>query len=192
MTPFKTMGVGLLCVLLALASVGSARAHGLEENRATFVLRDQNHVSVTLFITFSEALHRALAPDRSFQDFVMAHAAMSPEAFKAALLKAQGTFQAQTSIETAGGHRLLLERWRWPEPAAVQQVLRERAMQALAAPNEHPFETALEVRAELQAAKAVASLRVSFPPAFQRVLVVSYQPKQVWVEPQQASPEIKF
>ena len=192
MKTLNKIGAGLLWVLLTLVSVGSARAHGLEENRATFVLRDQNHVSVTLFITFSEALHRALAPDRSFQEFVMAHAAMSPEAFKVALLKAQSTFQAETRTETADGHRLLLERWRWPEPAAVQQALRERAMQALAAPNEHPFEAALEVRAEIQAAKAVASLRVSFSPAFQRVLVVSYQPKQVWVEPQRASPEIRF
>ncbi len=192
MTPFNKFAAGLLCVFLALAGVGTADAHGLEENRAMFVLRDQNHVSVTLFITFSEALHRVLAPERSFQDFVMASSAMSPEAFKAALLKAQSTLQAQASAETADGHRLLFERWRWPEPAAVQQVLRERAMQALAAPNEHPFETALEVRAELQATKAIASLRVSFPPAFQRVLVVSYQPKQVWVEPLHASPEIKF
>jgi hypothetical protein len=192
MAPFNKMAAGLLCALLTLTGVGSANAHGMEENRATLVLRDQNHVSVTLFITFSEALHRVLAPERSFQEFVLAYATMSPEPFKEALLKAQSTFQAETSTETADGHRLVLERWRWPEPAAVQQVLLERAMQALAAPNEHPYETALEVRAELQAAKAIASVRVSFPPAFQRVLVVSYQPKQVWVEPRRASPEITF
>jgi hypothetical protein len=127
-----------------------------------------------------------------FQEFVLAYAAKTPEAFKAAVLKAQSSFQAETSAETADGHRLLLERWRWPEPAAVQQVLRERAMQALATPNEHPYEAAIEVRAEIQAAKPIASVHVSFPPAFQRVLVVSYQPKQVWAEPRHASPEITF
>lgn len=192
MTLFKQIAAGFLCAFLTLTGVGSANAHGLEENRATLVLRDQNHVSVTLFITFSEALHRTLAPKRSFQEFVLTHSAMAPEDFKAALLKAQSKFQAETSVETADGHRLLLDRWRWPEAAAVQQVLRERAMQSIATPNEHPYEEALEVRADLQAAKPIAPLRVSFPAAFQRVLVVSYQPKQVWVEPQSASPEITF
>lgn len=192
MPPFNQIVTGLLCVLLTLAGAGSASAHGLEENRATLVLRDQNHVSVTLFITFSEALHRVLAPERSFQDFVLVHAAMPSEAFKALLIKAQSRFQAETHAESADGHRLLFERWVWPEPAAVQQVLRERAMQTLAAPNEHAYETALEVRSDFKATKAITSVHVVFPPAFQRVLVVSYQPKQVWFEPQRASPEIKF
>lgn len=193
MAAFHHMAAGLLCVLLTLAGVGSAGAHGLTENRATLVLRDQTHVSVALFITFSDALHRVLAPERSVQEFVLAHAAMPPEVFKAALRKAENQFQTEMRAETADGRRLLFERWTWPEPAAVQQVLRERAMLTLAAPNEHnAHEAALEVRAECLATKAIQSVRVSFPPAFQRVLVVSYQPKQVWVEPQRASPEITF
>jgi hypothetical protein len=183
----------LLCVLLAMMTgVGSAGAHGLAENRATFVLRDQNHVSVTLFITFSEALHRVLAPERSFQEFVLAHAAMPPEIFKSALFEAERSFQAETQAQTADGHRLLFERWIWPDPATVQLALRERAMQALVAPNDHAHEAALEVRAECQSAKAIHSVRATFPAAFARVLVVSYQPKQVWVEPLRASPEITF
>ncbi len=192
MTPFKHIAAGLLCVLLTMAGVGTAGAHGLAENRATFVLRDQNHVSVTLFITFSEALHRVLAPERSFQEFVLAHAAMPPEAFEAALIEAQNRFQAETQAETADGHRLLFERWTWPDPATVQLALRERAMQALVAPADHAHEAALEVRAECQAAKAIHSVRATFPAAFARVLVVSYRPKQVRVEPLRASPEITF
>jgi hypothetical protein len=192
MAPFKHLFAGLLCMLLTMTGVGSAGAHGLAENRATLVLRDQNHVSVTLFITFSEALHRVLAPERSLQEFVLTYAAMPPETFKAALRKAQSQFQAETRAETADGHQLLFERWTWPEPAAVQQALRERAMQALVAPDDHAHEAALEVRAECQAANAIHSVRATFPPAFARVLVVSYQPKQVWVEPQRASPEITF
>lgn len=192
MAPFNHIAAGLLCVLLTLAGVGTAGAHGLAENRATLVLRDQNHVSMTLFITFSEALHRALAPEHSFQEFVLAHAAMPPEAFKAALLKAQNRFQAEMHAETADGHRLLFVRWTWPDPATVQLALRERAMQALVAPSDHAHEAALEVRAECQAAKAIHSVRATFPAAFSRVLVVSYQPKQVWVEPLRESPEITF
>jgi hypothetical protein len=193
MAAFKHLFAGLLCVLLAMMTgVGSAGAHGLAENRATFVLRDQNHVSVTLFITFSEALHRVLAPERSFQEFVLAHAAMPPEIFKSALFEAERSFQAETQAQTADGHRLLFERWIWPDPATVQLALRERAMQALVAPNDHAHEAALEVRAECQSAKAIHSVRATFPAAFARVLVVSYQPKQVWVEPLRASPEITF
>ena len=192
MAPFKHLFAGLLCVLLTMTGAGSAGAHALAENRATFVLRDQNHVSLTLFITFSEALHRALAPERSFQEFVLAHAAMSPEAFTAALLEVQNRFQAETQVETADGHRLFFERWIWPDPATVQLALRERALQALVAPSDHAHEATLEVRAECQAVKAIHSVRAKFPGAFARVLVVSYQPRQVWVEPLRASPEITF
>ena len=108
MAPSKSIAAGLLCVLLAMGGVGSADAHGLAENRATFVLRDQNHVSMTLFITFSEALHRALAPQRSFQEFVLAYAAMPPDDFKATLLKAENQFQTETQAETPDGHRTLV------------------------------------------------------------------------------------
>jgi hypothetical protein len=192
MTPFHHIPTGFLCLLLTLTGTPTASAHGLEENRATLVLRDQNHVSATLYITFSEALHRALSPELSFQEFVLAYAAMPPEVFEAALLKAQSQFEAEIRAETSDGRRLFFKRWTWPAAVAVQQTLRERAMRAIAAPNEHAYETALEVRAELQATKAIESVRVSFPLAFQRVLVVSYKPNQVWVEPQRASSAIKF
>jgi hypothetical protein len=186
------IAAGLLGALLTIAGTGAAAAHELAENRATLVLRDQNHVSVTLFIAFSEALHRALAPRSSLQEFLLAHAAMPPEAFKAALSKAESRFEAETGAETADGRRLVFERWAWPEPAAVQRSLRERAMQALVAPGEHAHETVLEVRAEFQSTRAIESVRVRFPSALERVLVVSYRPKQVWVEPTGPSPAITF
>lgn len=192
MAALRHVAAGLLCIWLMLVGIGTAGAHELSGNRATLVLRDQTHVSVTLFITFSDALHRALAPERRFQAFLLAHAAMPPEAFEAALLMVENRLQSETSAETTDGDRLLFERWVWPEPAAVQQALRERAMQALVAPGEHAHEEVLEVRAELQASKAIQSIRVKFPAALQRVLVVSYQPKQVWAEPQRVSPGINF
>jgi hypothetical protein len=192
MARFHHLVTGVLCALLTLAAADATHAHGLAENRATFVLRDHHHVSVTLFITFSEALRRELAPERSLQDFVLAYAALQPAVFEAVLRKAQNQFEAKTRAETADGHQLLFERWTWPDAATVQQALRERAMVLLVAPDDAAHERALEVRAEGHAAQPIASLRVHFPPAFQRVLAVSYQPQQVWVEPQGPSPAIKF
>jgi hypothetical protein len=42
-----------------------APIHELQDNRATLVLRDKTHQSVTLYVNFTDALHRALGGTRS-------------------------------------------------------------------------------------------------------------------------------
>jgi hypothetical protein len=65
-------------------------------------------------------------------------------------------------------------------------------MQLVTAPNEHAFEQPLEIHAEAIAPRAVTTVRVKFPTEFRRVLVVSYTPKQLWVEPGGAAAVIRF
>ena len=173
----------------------------MTENRATLVLRDSTHVSMTLFIDYPEALHRALAAKLNFQEFVLAFSAMNPEVFSAAVVKAHAQFQAQIHVIDAAGKPAVAEQWRWPEPSSVQAMLRQHAMQMLVAAGEHEHAAPFEIRAEFSLTKletsaaSPPSLRVKFPLAFRRVLVVSYRPNQVWVNAGDAeggSPEIKF
>ena len=84
------------------------------------------------------------------------------------------------------------DNWVWPAAAQVQAALQEHAMQALVAPSDHDHASALEIRAELHSTKPITSIRVQFPPAFKRVMTVSYRPKQMWVEPQKPSSVITF
>lgn len=189
------------CVLAY--ALDNAGAHEMTENRATLVLRDSTHVSMTLFIEYPDALHRVLAPKLSFQEFVLSFSAMTPESFSAAVVKAQVQFQAQIQLLNMAGKPASAEQWRWPAPARVQALLRELAMQMLVAAGEHAHDAPLEIRAEFSVPKSETSvapssppsLRMKFPAAFRRVLVVSYRPNQVWVNAGGAdgvSPEIKF
>ena len=189
-----------ITILLSTA-ISAAHAHEMTENRATLVLRDSTHVSMTLFIDYPEALHRALSPKQKFQEFVLTFSAMNPEVFSVAVGKAQALFQAQIQVLNAMGKPASGDQWRWPEPIRVQAMLREHAMQMLVAVGEHAHDAPLEIRAEFSLPKPDTSsghspsVRVTFPAAFRRVLVVSYRPNQVWVNATGAegvSPEIKF
>ena len=189
-----------ITILLSTA-ICAAHAHEMTENRATLVLRDSTHVSMTLFIDYPEALHRTLSPKQKFQEFVLAFSAMNPEVFSVAVGNAQALFQAQIQVLNAAGKPASGDQWRWPEPIRVQAMLREHAMQMLVAAGEHAHDAPLEIRAEFSLPKPDTSsghspsVRVTFPAAFRRVLVVSYRPNQVWVNATGAegvSPEIKF
>ena len=182
----------ILFASFASASVLSVSAHELSENRATLVQRDASHVSVTLFIALPEALHQTLAPERSFQEFVLTYASMPQASFQNALLKAERQLQSELVFKAKNGQPFTLDGWVWPELARVQTALQDRAMQALVAPGDHAHALALEIRVELRSAKPITSFQVQFPSAFKRVMAVSYRPKQVWVEPFMPSPAITF
>lgn len=188
----KNLGIKASLALLLSISTNLANAHELMENRATMVLRDQTHLSMTLFLNYPEILHRTLAPELSFQEFLLRYSSITPEQFKLALNKAQTLFQNQITLDLGNQKKTQLERWVWPEPERVQTALRERIMQAMVAPSEHAHQTPIEIRAEAQLTKAVKSLRIQYPAAFQQVLVVSYRPSQVWVKPNEKSAEIRF
>ena len=181
----------LLPLLLGL-SPAFAGAHELPDNRATLVLRDKTHVAITLFLAYPDALHKALAPEMSLNQFVLTYAAMQPSVFKGALLKAQAHFQNQLKLATSDGKVAVLERWVWPAVGPAQEALRQKAVQFVVAPNEHAHEAQLEVRAEFKASQSVTSLRIAFPSAFGRILVVSYKPNEVWSEPNQPPAVVHF
>ena len=166
--------------------------HELTDNRATLVLRDGTHVSVTMYINFTEALHRALAPQRSLTEFVLTSSAMSPSGFRSALRRAQAHFVTGTSVVQAAGEQLVLSNWNWPDAEAVQAMLQQQTMQAAVAPNDHAHEQPMEIRVDAIASRPISTVTVRFPIEFQRVLVVSYKPRQVWVEPTMPSPRIRF
>jgi hypothetical protein len=182
---------GLIAFLLWLL-IGNVCAHELEANRLTLVLRERNHLSLTFFVNYTDALYRALAAQRTFQEFVLIYSAMPPQEFQKELLRAQLKFQTTTRLSLSTGQEVLAKKWIWPDPAKVQRMLQERAMQAMVAPEQHTHETALEIRAELTSERDISALKISLPDEFQSVLVVSYQPRQIWVAPKTRSTIIKF
>ena len=185
----------LSALLLVFTASTSALAHELQASRATLVLRDKQHLSLTFFVDYSSVLHQVIAPQRSYQEFVMMYAAMKPQELQGQLLAAQNKLKSNIAIVLKNGKTVALSQWLWPELATVQTLLQQRAMQAVVAPaGDHTHAAPTEIRAEATATdpQDFTSVTLKLPPEFQQVLLVSYQPKQVWVKLKAASPVINF
>lgn len=184
----RTLTTTILVALLAFPTT----AHELQDNRATLVLRDRTHLSVTVYISYSEALHKTLAPQRPFQEFLLTYSAMSLELLEKELKLAQKRFQLATRVLLASGGEAVLTNWVWPDAKRVQSLLQQRVMQAVVDANGHFHETPMEIHADANAAADISGLQVQFPEEFGRVLVVAYRPNQFWVERKNLSPMIRF
>lgn len=181
----------LAAIAILLAITPQAGAHELMDNRATLILRDQNHVSLTLYIDLMEAVRKTVAPNAKPAEFVVAYSAMPPEEFKAALVSAEKKMEERISLVDADGGPLTLRNWVWPEPAAAQATLREMAMRAIVSPGEHAHPPPAEIRAEAQSNQKITTLRALFPTELGELLVVSYQPRQTRARPKTVT-EIHF
>jgi hypothetical protein len=181
-----------VCTLLLAALALCASAHESTDNRATLVLREPTHLVVTLYIAYGDALHRTLAPQQPLVDFLATHATMPAEEFARVSAAAQARWQSGIALRNAQDKPVGDAIWAWPKPAEVQQQLRMRLMQSLADPSRAAHEEPTELRAELRSSKAISALRVAFPPEFQKVIVVSYRPSQVMLEPGKPAALVQF
>lgn len=191
MKPITLMRNAIRSLLLTLLA-STCLAHELPDNRLTLVLRDDNHLALSFYVQYADALHRALSPQTSFQEFTLVYSSMAAPAFEKEMQRAQTKFRSGTRVTLASGTVLTIANWQWPDTAKVRRSLQEQAMASVVAPNAHSHEVSTEIRAEVVSAVAISAVSVQVPEEFQKVLVVSYRPAQVWVEPKMGSPVIKF
>jgi hypothetical protein len=178
------------CVLWLAPCV--APAHELPGNRATLVLRDNHHLTLTLHVGFPELLFQALGSGNAFGPFLLEYSTMAPERFAKELRRAQAAVEHGTRVYLQGGRDLVLTRWSWPDATTGQALLRERVMrEAVGGGDDHHGEP-MEIRAEAVAAEEVHSVSIEFPAILRRVLVVAYRPTQVWVDAGTRSAAIAF
>lgn len=175
---------GILALFGALWFVATGcPAHELQGNRATLVLRDRHHLSLTLYVDGIGVLHRTLAPGMPHAEFVAVHAAMPPDEFADQLRRAQSELESATRLTGPEGEAIALQGWTWPPAAAMQATLQQRAMEMIVAPQEHAHVEPVEIRAEAATQGALDALSLRLAAGFGPVLVVWYQPHQQWVEP---------
>jgi hypothetical protein len=186
----------LLLGLVALLSIISAHGHELPENRATMVLRDETHVSLTFYVDYPDVLYAVLAPKKSHRDFLLAYSAMKPEDFQQKMLLAQSKLQSETRATLNGGKEVIITGWVWPDAARIQTMIQQEVMESMvgtnANTNAHTHEAPTEIRANITHDKSIKSASIQFAEAFGKIMLVSYRPQQNWVMPKQVSPQIKF
>ena len=184
---------GVVAALAALPATGRLAAHELPGNRLTVVRRDELHLALTLFLDDGlQVLQRLLEPTRDLREFILAHAPMPPAQLQARLRQAARALDEGTRVTSLAGQAWKLSGWEWPEATQVSRLLQQRAMQAVVAPGEHAHDSAVELRAQAHTERAGASVSVTLPRSLGRVLVVSYRPSQIGVEPGSASPALRF
>ena len=134
----------------------------------------------------------SLAPKRALLEFVLMYSAMKPGDFEAALVKAQAQLIVGTQLTLPTGERLATRNWQWSEPARARAILQERAMQMLSSGDDHASQAAYRISAEGTSTRSIGSVSIRLPDAVGKVLIVSYQPRQAWIEPGAAPIAIKF
>lgn len=181
-----------IALALSLLRSKTALSHELPANRATLVLRDQTHLSLTLYIDYIETLHRALAPNKSARDFLLITSALTPQEFQQQLQRAQAKLDAETRATLNGASTVTIAGWVWPEPAKIQSLIQQQVMAAMVGAGEHSHAAPIEIRANITHTKPISEATIQFAEAFGKMLVVWYRPKQTWVAPKQLSPVMKF
>lgn len=182
----------ILCAAVFWCSTTNCLAHELPDNRLTLVMRESHHVTMTFYINYIDALHDALSPKSSEQEFMLAYSTMTPQAFQKELQRAQAQFQTATKITLRSGKEATISNWAWPDAARVQAQLQERVVQALVAPTAHIHTAPSEVRAEIKSNNAMDAIKLHLPEEFQPVTVVSYRPSQIMIKPKAPALWIKF
>ncbi len=188
------MKISALVLVWFSALSSNLHAHELQASRATLVLRDNQHLAVTFLVDYPAVLHQALAPQMLFHEFALQHSAKPQNIFAAQLLLAQRKLQLGTRLVLRSGKTAPLTLWAWPDSASTQKALQQRAIEAVVGGTDHAHTPQSEIRAEAQSSdpKDIATVTLQLPVEFKKTLVVSYQPKQVWVEPGKGSTGIRF
>jgi hypothetical protein len=187
-----------LRAMVATALLGSllashSYAHELQANRVTLVQRDSQHLALTFFIDYVDAVYDILAPKRPFEEFVMLHSAMPLATFKLALDRAHKKLVAETQLSAAGGKALAISNWRWPDAAKVHDSLKQRAMQlVVGAGQQHAHAPVFEVQAEVTSAAPINVVSVKLPEVIQPALLVWYRPQQVLMDSKVGARTVRF
>ncbi len=132
-------------------------------------------------------------PQREYGAFLLVYSAMKPEDLKIELLRAQAKFEAGIRITPKSPGPLVTLKaagWNWPDIKKVQTMLQQQVMQAMV--DGHVHDTPTEIHADLVSAREIVSVTVRFPEEFQKVLLVTYRPHEVWVDTGAPSAEVKF
>jgi hypothetical protein len=133
-----------------------------------------------------------MSPQRSFAEFVLVYSAMDLGAFRQSVEEAEARLLRALQITDQSGRAPVEQQWQWPAVDETRTEIQELAAQLLIAPNAPPHDDPAEVHGDLVTARPTAVLRAKFPVEFDRVLAVSYRPKQVWAETGSVSPDIGF
>lgn len=182
----------LLLALLLSLGVWPTGAHEVSTNRVTLVLREANHISLTLRVNLIDLLRSVLAPKVASIEFLAQCASMPTTEFAAQFLRVQSLVQSETRMVLPSGRSVAIGQWRWPDAARLQAQIRDNAMQMVVAPHDHVPELESEIYAEAIAKEDLSNVSLQLARQMRPTLIVNYRPHQVWMELPSSEVRLRF
>ena len=189
----------LLCILTLPADAHDAPGH-----RATLVVRDAGHISLTVQCDLLQALGRTVAPEQALGVFLTQASAMSADAFAALWMRARRQWESEFALLLADGSRTKGSQWRWPSPQTAQSILREYLMDELTRPASGAVRSSadhaharLEFSADfivqgVRSASETVGVELSVSPAFAPLRLTAYRPQQYMIDSRVPRVRIRF
>jgi hypothetical protein len=180
----------LVCVIGVLA-VASLQAHELQAHKLQLVLRDDRHLSLSLWLDIPHAMRRTLEPSSSTASFEMKYSAMPLPLFEKAWGQCISLWLEQWQLKNSAGIALSSPVWRWPDGATVQNQIKLQMMANLTG-TAHAHTELTAVAGEVTASASLRSVGLQIPPSWQPLMVVHYKPSQHWNPSSEKNVMLKF
>ena len=164
-------------VLMLLLMINSARAHEVQGNRITVVVRDGHAIDIVLRLDMLGTLQHMMAPDSQPQEFLVAVVAQGPDALESALGQLRESVEHELLLKSRGAV-LPIQQWQWPTAVDIHAALRQQFMSGMVATEAVADVVPLEVHATASDLLPVERLSLAIPALAKPAVVVWYEPKQ--------------
>jgi hypothetical protein len=181
--------IGAMAIMAAGMVVAVPSAHEITENRARFVLQDDNHLRGSLFVSYSSFLYEASGRAEPFTQFLLTWSAMPDAEFEQRLRSAHALLEQGTQV-TIGGRPAAITSWAYPQLATVRTRIRDVTAATLV--GSHVHEDPIEITFDVRSATAISDVHVRFPAALKTITVVSFRPHQIDLAAGAESPVLGF
>jgi hypothetical protein len=186
MIRFKALISG--CYLFAVAGL---QAHELQQHKLQVVLRDDRHLSLSLWLDIPKAMQQTIEPNLTPAAFEMKYSAMPLRLFEKSWGECISLWRQQWQLTDGFGLAVAYADWRWPDGAALQSQIKLQMMANITgSAHTHPVLT--PVAGEAVSGASLRSARLNMPPSWQPLMVISYKPSQQWISSPDKSVILKF
>ncbi len=180
----------LVCVLWVFA-LASLQAHELQAHKLQLVLRDDRHLSLSLWLDIPHAMRKTLEPSLSTASFEMKYSAMPLPLFEKAWGQCISLWLEQWQLKNSAGIALSSPVWRWPDGATLQNQIKLQMMANLTG-TAHVHTELSVVAGEVISSASLRSARLQMPPSWQPLMVLNYKPSQQWSPSSEKTVVLKF
>ena len=181
---------GRVCLIWVLVCA-CGQAHELQEHKLQMVLRDDRHLTLSLWLDIPNAMHKTLEPSLTSAAFALKYSAMPLSLFEKAWGQCISVWREQWQLKNSAGTAISSPVWRWPDGAVLQNQIKLQMM-ANVTGTAHAHAELTVIAGEVVSNSILQSARLKMPTSWKPLMVVSYKPLQQWTPSSEKTVLLKF